>query len=290
VNNLPAVSVIVPVHNEESYIGACLDALLAQEYPGSKLEIIVVDNGSSDLTPAILSRYSNRVRVLNERRRGAAAARNTGIAAARGEIVAFTDADGVAKCDWLIHLVAPLEDPKVGIVGGRILALPPASAIEQYGEILTDHESSLAGRIPFAMTGNWASRTDEIRAVGGFDPEFLNGHDSDLSLRMFLAGFASRFQPAAVVYHVNEATFGGLFRQGFSHGKASVKLARKHASTYREMGVRRIHTHAYVGLVRDAWAIVTGRNRDRAFCSLCFNTGKKAGKIAGSFRYGRLEL
>lgn len=289
-NTFPSVSVIVPVFNEESCIGACLDALLAQEYPGSKFEIIVVDNGSSDLTPAILSGYSNRVKVLNERRRGAGAARNTGIAAASGEIVAFTDADGVAWRDWLVHLVAPLDDPGVGIVGGRILSLPPASAVEQYGELLTDHESSLGGQIPFAATCNWASRTDEIRAVGGFDPEFLRGQDSDLSLRMFLAGFGSRYQPAAVVYHRNEATFRGLFRQGFLHGMASVKLARKHASTYREMGIRRIHSDAYVDLVRNAWAIVTGRNRGRAFCSLCFNTGKKVGKIVGSFRYGRLEL
>jgi len=289
-NELPSVTIVVPVLNEEAAIGACLESLLGQEYPREKLEIIVVDNGSSDRSLEILSGYGQRLTLLNEQEPGPAATRNSGIAAANGEILAFTDADCVARGDWLMNLVSPLSEPEVGLVGGKILALPAATDIERYSEKLDDHGVSLNAPIPTAITMNWASRTADIRALGGFDPEFIQGEDSDLSLRMFLAGHTFRYQPSAIVYHRNEETYGKLFREGYRHGMASVRLVRKHRETYRKFGVRRIYLRSYLDLVRDLIALVIRARRTQALCSFCFHSGKKAGKIAGSFRYGRLEL
>ena len=288
---LPSVTIVVPVFNEEASIGACLDSLLGQEYPHEKLEIIVVDNGSSDRSLEILSTYTQRLILLNEQRRGPAATRNTGIAAANGEIIVFTDANCVAGSDdWLLSLVAPLSERQVGLVGGKILALPPASDIERYSETLDDHEKALGDRLPTAFTGNWASRTADIRALGGFDPEFIQGEDSDLSLRLFLAGHSFRYQPSAIVYHQNEETFGKLFQEGYRQGMASVRLARKHSETYRKFGVRRIYPQTYADLIWDLFAQLSSGKRTVAACSLCFHSGKKVGKIAGSFRYRRFEL
>ncbi len=286
----PSVSVVVPAFNEEACIRHCVQSLLRQEYPLERFEIIVVDNGSSDDTVAILSAYRSQIRILHETRRGPGAARNSGIFAANNEIIAFTDSDCVAEQHWLANLVKPLSDPQVGVVGGRIRAHEPVTEMERYRESLTDHESSIMGKIPTVATVNWASRTADIRALGGFDCELTQGEDSDLSMRMFFAGHAFRYQPDAVVFHRNEKTLAQLFRVGAKHGMASVRLARKHAASYREMGIRRVYPQTYSQLLKGCFAVLTGDKRQRALCDVCFQTGKKAGKILGSFRYGRLEL
>src|SRR5262245_61536984 len=104
------VSVIVPVFNGEKTLAACVESLLALKYPANDLELIVVDNASTDRTAEILALYRDRIRVVSENERGPAAARNNGLRAATHEIVAMTDADCVVDCDWLRFLVEPLQD------------------------------------------------------------------------------------------------------------------------------------------------------------------------------------
>ena len=91
-SHLPSVSVVVPVFNEEKSIQACIDSLLNQKYDAARVEIIVVDNGSTDRSTKILAGFGQKLNLLHEDRRGPAAARNSGIAAATGEVIAFTDA------------------------------------------------------------------------------------------------------------------------------------------------------------------------------------------------------
>ena len=99
-NNQPFISIIVPVYNGENIIGACLKSLLAQDYPKDKYEVIAVDNNSKDKTADIIKEYS--VHYLFESKvQGSYAARNTGVRHAKGEILAFTDADCVADKGWL---------------------------------------------------------------------------------------------------------------------------------------------------------------------------------------------
>src|SRR6266446_2916282 len=117
---LPRASVIVAAYNAQATLSECLESLLQLDYPHSHLEVLCVDNASTDATARILARYDGRVRTLREPRRGPAAARNTGVRHASGEVVAFTDADCVVERVWLRHLVSPLRDPRVGVVGGRI--------------------------------------------------------------------------------------------------------------------------------------------------------------------------
>ena len=102
-----AASVIVPVFNGADTIGECLASLLALDYPPSGFEIVVVDNGSTDGTAAVVAGLGGRVRLLHEPVRGASAARNRGVRAARGRLVAFTDADCAVEPHWLARLVEP---------------------------------------------------------------------------------------------------------------------------------------------------------------------------------------
>ncbi len=113
------VSVVVPAYNEERYLGRCLAALARQTYPADRFEVIVVDNGSTDATAELARRYG--VRVIAEPRKGVAYARQTGFEAARGEVIASTDADTVVPPFWVSRIAAHFwADPVLGAVYGPV--------------------------------------------------------------------------------------------------------------------------------------------------------------------------
>jgi glycosyltransferase involved in cell wall biosynthesis len=286
----PKVSVVVPVYNGEATIEDCVNSLLQIDFPASEREIILVDNASIDDTGKILSRFNDRIRVVHETKRGAAAARNRGIVSARGEIVAFTDADCVVERGWLANLVAPLTKESIGIVGGKILAKRPCNPIEAFGESIHDHEQAInVYEPPHVITMNWASRVSVLRE-NLFDEKFLRSQDVDLSYRILQRGYRFVFAPAAVVYHRNERTFAGLFKEGFTHGFHSVQLIKKHKAFLATCYKKRIDRKAPRALATSLKGYLAGRNRDFAICAFTFNLGKKIGKVSGSVRYGHLDL
>lgn len=286
----PFVSIVVPAFNAESSLDACLDSLLAQDYPPARRELLVVDNVSTDGTAALLARRAGPIQILRATRRGPAAARNVGLARARGEIIAFTDADCVADPAWLRHLVAPLEDPSIGISGGRILAFEPQTAAERFGERIHDHAVALSGqRLPYAITMSWASPRALLERLRFFDESLLRCEDVDLAYRVYVAGYRMAYVAEAVVYHRNEQTLAGLFREGVAHGLHSVPLLRKHATLVESHGHRRFDPKTYAAIVtdfREYWS----RSSEASLCSAVFNAGKKLGKIVGSVRFAHLEV
>jgi GT2 family glycosyltransferase len=288
VSHRPTVSVIVPAYNAAGTIGECLESLLALRYPPERLEIQVVDNGSTDGTGSALRAYGDRIAVVGEPTRGAAAARNAGVASSRGEVVAFTDADCVVDPDWLAELVGPLADVRVGIAGGAIRARPGANEVERFGEVLHDHRRAIeVFRPPYAITMNWASRREVLEAVGGFDERFVRCQDVDLSYRVVQAGYRLAFAPGALVYHHNESTLGGLFREGFVHGFHSVRARKRHDDFLRGLGHGRVGRPGYreVGV-----GLLASLRRREAPCEPVFDCGKKAGKLLGSVRFGYVDL
>ena len=127
---LPFVSVIIPVLNGERTIRECLASLIKMDYPVERREILVVDNGSTDSTAEIVKSFP--VRYLREERPGPSAARNKGIEAGKGEILAFTDADCVVTAGWLQELVRGFDSEKTGVVVGEVVAYPPQTPAERY--------------------------------------------------------------------------------------------------------------------------------------------------------------
>jgi cellulose synthase/poly-beta-1,6-N-acetylglucosamine synthase-like glycosyltransferase len=286
----PGVSVIVPARDEASVIEDCLNSLLDLSYPRPCHEIIVVDNGSTDDTRQRVRAYGDRVRLLIEERTGPAAARNRGVSEAAHGLVAFTDADCTVGPDWLSELLPPLEDPTVGIVGGTIRALHPENPVARFGERVHDHQQAIEGfEPPYAITMNWASPTALLRQHP-FEEELLRGEDSDLSLRLWAAGYRLAFSPGAVVHHRHRDSFRSLMYEGYQHGLWAVAVRKKRAALYRELGVRRWYPSTYLSLLRDGQRSLMGPNRADSFLSLLFNLGKKAGKVAGSVRFGFLSL
>jgi mycofactocin glycosyltransferase len=283
--------VIVPVYNGEATIAECLDSLLELRYPDDLLELLVVDNGSRDGTAAVLRGYGGRIVRLDESTRGPAAARNAGLRAARGEVVAFTDADCRVDPDWLTAIVAPLADWSTGIAGGTIRAMPPVGDVERFGEVIHDHRRAIeVYEPPYAITMNWASRRAVLQELGGFDERFRRGEDVDLSYRMIQAGYTLVFTPAAVVYHHNEDRLAGLFREGFAHGFHGVLALKHHEEFVGAFGHTRVDRRGYTAIGASVLDWVRGRDRNRSRCDAVFNSGKKAGKLLGSVRFGHLDI
>ena len=223
--NLPFVSVIVPVRDGGDTIAACLDAILATDYPADRREIIVVDNGSSDGTAALIQ--SRPVGYLHERQRGVSHARNSGIAASSGEILAFVDADCLVEPQWLTELVRPFEDPEVGAVAGDLQHVTPATAAERAAARLLGNWQRFAftSNPAYPITANAAYRRDVIDRIGGFDPQMIRAQDVELGLRFQeRSGRRLAYAERATARHRNRTTHLGFLRQqlGWAYGAGLV--------------------------------------------------------------------
>ena len=278
----PHVSVIVAIYNAAATLRDCLESLRQLDYPRRCLEILCVDNGSCDDSPRILDRYRDQFRIVHEKKRGPAAARNAGLRSAHGNVIALTDADCVVAPSWLQHLVQPLRDPAVGVAGGTILSRRPCNTIEAFGERIHDHGRALNEfRPPYAITMNWASRIEVLQAVGCFNEELLRCSDVDWSYRMVRAGYQTVYAPDAVVYHQNERTPWGLLREGYVHGFHAVKVLRLHAAFLQEV---RNEKRAQQGP-----SAAADRRRSplplwpAALWSQVFRLGKRVGRLHASF-------
>lgn len=226
---LPFVSVVVPARNAEATIGRCLTSLLRADYDPDRREILVVDNGSTDRTAQIVAFHP--VRRLFEPRRGPSAARNCGILAACGEIVAFTDADCVVTTGWLRALVGGFDSPEVWGVAGEIVAYPPTTPAQRYLAVRTARwqDRALRSRRPFPVTSNVAFRRETFERIGLFDPALIKAQDKDFGWRFFGAdGLRLAYRPDAVVLHRHRPTTWELFTQHVGWGYGAALLHRKY--------------------------------------------------------------
>ena len=228
------VSVVVPACDAESTIERTVQSLLGQEYPLGRFEVIVVENGSRDRTPSLLSSHGSRIRVVHEKRKGAAAARNAGLRVASYPYIAFTDADCVPDSSWLRELMAyAARNPWADFIGGPIVAHQPRSRIERFSEWLWDQERALHAQPPYAITANLLVRKALLFELGMFDEALLRGQDVDLSYRAHFRGARFGFADTAVVRHVNPRNLRQVFAKGLQHGHAVARLLEKYS---RELG------------------------------------------------------
>ncbi|HEY2823980.1 MAG TPA: glycosyltransferase [Gemmatimonadales bacterium] len=215
----PLVTVIVPVFNERDRIGACLRALEAQSYPRDRIETIVVDNGSTDGTPEVAQRMGG-VTVLVHPGGGSYAARNAGLTRAKGEVIAFTDADCLPDARWIEEGVRALtEGPYVGLVGGRIDVFPAdadaPSFIEALDMVVELRQDEFVRRpgAPFAATANAFTSRAVIQTVGPFRADLYSSGDVEFGTRVAAAGRAVVYAPDAMVRHPARATLRAAVRR-----------------------------------------------------------------------------
>ncbi len=236
----PRATVVVCAYNAEATLRACLASLRELRYPS--YEVILVDDGSTDGTRAIAEAFPE-FRLISHENRGLSVARNDGIRAATGEIIAFTDADCEADRDWLTFLVRRLLSENFSAVGGP--NLPPREAhwvpeIVAHAPggpshvLLTDHE---AEHVPGCNMAFWRSALAE---VGSFDPVFrMAGDDVDICWRLQDAGHRIGFAASALVWHRRRATVAAYLNQQRGYGRAEGLLSFKHPWRFNAIGSSR---------------------------------------------------
>jgi O-antigen biosynthesis protein len=283
----PSVTVVVPAYNAEATIDDCVGSLLELKEPVGGMEIIVVDNNSSDATLRLLKQYEGQIRILREQKRGASAARNRAIVEARGKILAFTDSDCIAEREWVSNLIPPLTDRRVGASGGRILSLEPCNWIEKYGEVMHDHRRAIEiYRRPYIIGMNFAVRRSIFDEVGLFDIDLLRGQDTDMGWRIHAAGYQIRYCSGAEVHHLNESTLRGLFFDGVDHGHSQVLLAAKYPHQQASSSVQM--RSAAKGIARRIMRGLMSKDRPTSVCELIYNSGKLYGQLKWSRSVNRI--
>jgi GT2 family glycosyltransferase len=244
-NHSPKVSVVVCSCNGAQTIAETLAALEDLEYPD--YEIIVIDDGSSDQTSAIASKHN--VRLICTENNGLSVARNHGLAAATGEIIAYIDDDAFPDPHWLTYLAAAFLRTDHAGIGGPNFAVPGDGAIADCvanapgGPIHVLLSDDLAEHIPGC---NMAFRREKLLAIGGFDPRFrVAGDDVDICWRLQERGWTLGFAPSAVVWHHRRNSIKGYLKQQFGYAKAEALLAEKWPAKYNNAGHVTWHGRLY---------------------------------------------
>lgn len=233
---LPFISVVVCSYNGARTIRDTLEGLAKVKYP--HFEAIVINDGSTDSTPEIASEYN--VRLINIPQGGLSNARNVGMRAAKGEIIAYIDDDAYPDLYWLMYLADTFVHTSYAGVGGPNIAPPGDGAIAEcvanapggpLHVLLSDRE---AEHIPGC---NMAFRKTCLQAIDGFDPQFRTaGDDVDICWRLQQQGWSLGFNPAAVVWHHRRNSVRAYWKQQQGYGKAEALLSQKFPEKYNAAG------------------------------------------------------
>ncbi|MBN2182871.1 MAG: glycosyltransferase [Sedimentisphaerales bacterium] len=234
--DLPRISVVLCSYNGSATIKETLDHLQKLDYPN--YEIIVVNDGSTDTTETIASQYD--VRLISVDNGGLSRARNIGLKAATGEIVAYIDDDAYPDPHWLSYLAYSFKTTNHAAVGGpniqpagnghiaECVANAPGGPIHV---LISDRQ---AEHIPGC---NMAFRKTHLDAIGGFDPQFrVAGDDVDVCWRILEKGWTIGFHPAAMVWHHRRNSIRTYWRQQVGYGKAETLLEKKWPEKYNPLG------------------------------------------------------
>ena len=244
----PTLSVVVCAYQEQDRLGRCLASLAALDYPG--LEVVVVDDGSTDATLEVAGRFA--VTVLAVPHGGLSAARNAGALRATGQLVAFLDADAACHPEWPYHLALSFEsDPSVVASGGPNLAMPGAGRVARAVDLAPGNPVEVltrADRAEHVPGCNSVFRRDVLLASGGYLPELTTaGDDVDLCWRLLDAGGTVGFSAAAQVHHERRGTVRGYLRQQRGYGRAERMVSGRHPHRFNRWGHATWRSSVYGG-------------------------------------------
>jgi glycosyltransferase involved in cell wall biosynthesis len=231
---------VIPVLDERLRLPHLLDALVHQQ-GAPDLEVVVVDNGSTDGTPDIAAAHPLRPKVVREPARGPYAARNAGWAAASGELIAFTDADCRPDAGWVAggcRAIAAGAD----LVGGAIIqqGSDHPTVWERYDRATYLRQDRFVSDQGFAATANLFIKDAVLDAVGPFRPELVASGDLELCWRAAEAGFVLAYAPDAIVRHHPRASFRETWALHRKLGSGFAELARagRRGSPWRDGALR----------------------------------------------------
>ncbi len=246
----PNVSILVACHNEALVVGSLVRGLAALHYPRSRLEIVLVDDGSDDGTGELLDRLTAGERHMRVLHRppgaggGKSGALNTAAAVARGEIVVIFDADHIPRRNVIDRLVRHFQDPRVSAVQGRCIVrnsvqsrLARSIAIDYFsGYLVNEYGRQALFELPAYGGANCAVRASTLRRLGGWNPDSVT-EDTDLTLRVVLLGERVRYDITAVDTEEGATTLARFVRQRYRWARGHQQVWRD----YRSLVLRSSH-------------------------------------------------
>ena len=283
----PDVSVLIPVRNGGTALSEQLAALEAQTFD-REWEVVVVDNASTDGTDRLLADWTARMprlRVVTDVGPGnASRSRNLAAEHARGDLLAFCDADDIVDRGWLAALVAATEH--ADLVAGRL-------DIDSLNDEVSRHWRSFAmpaagdpafGYLPYAVSANMAVRREAFLAVGGFDPAIPGpgSEEIDFCWRVQEAGFRFAYEPGAVVAYRFRTGLRPFVRQQFRYGRGEAALYSRHRDTMQHAAPRDLLRAAWYAVSRSQHVLRGRVHRGRYLGYVAYRLGRLAG--AARFR------
>ncbi|MBW6512542.1 MAG: glycosyltransferase [Desulfuromonadaceae bacterium] len=211
------MSVIIPTYRDWARLALCLDALRGQTLSPDRFEIIVVNNDPADVLPPGYA-FPVNATLLTEVRPGSYAARNRGVSASKGDILAFTDADCQPRPDWLASVLRCLEEhQEVTRIGGKVELMLPTdqalSAVQMYEKVFGFRQQDYVKEQGMAATANMIARRSVFDLVGEFDEGLMSGGDAEWGLRAQRAGSKIIYCDDCVVHHPPRASFAAVVQK-----------------------------------------------------------------------------
>lgn len=267
IDEFPLVSVIIPVKDQHEDLTECLQSLKNLDYPNDRLEIIVVDDGSKKEVSGIID--SSGVTIIRQAEsQGQATCRNIGAENARGDILAFIDADCTASNKWLKELVPFFSAVKVGAVGGCIDGYHQKSLLDRYEQVSSslnmgnrlllegDTDSSF-----YVPTANLLVTREAFLATGGFRSGMRIGEDVDFCWRLRNTGYNLLYVPQGSVAHKHRNRLGSMLKRRGEYGTSEAVLYRAHRDKKKTFLVSAFSGLSFLAftlavLLTDAWPVI----------------------------------
>jgi mycofactocin system glycosyltransferase len=248
--DLPVVTVVVPVRNRPEEIAECLESLLRLNYPKDLLEVIVVDDFSTDgLTREKVQEYVKSapsiVRLLTvDEHTGQSGCRNLGVMRARGEVIAFTDSDCLVEEDWLAKLTPYFRDDTMGVVGGGVDSYGFEKPLDKYEDVRSPLDmGKIAGEVgpdklvPYIPTCNVLVRRKAFLNVAGFNETLSVGEDVDLIWRVIESGYKGWYVPEGRVLHKHRNHWWPFLRRRAQYATSEAMLDKLHGNGKKKLPV-----------------------------------------------------
>lgn len=237
----PLVSVIIPVRNRPTEIKSCLESLARLDYPENRLEILVVDDASSDNTLEIINTFPVRVIPLSSHRQ-ASHCRNLAASMASGEILAFIDSDCLAEPQWLQELVPSFRDPDIVAVGGFVDGYHDESSLDCYEKVKSSlnlgswpRRSKKNDPFFYLPSCNLLVRREQFMGISGFKEKLSVGEDVDLCWRLRKQGHEIEYQPKGKIYHKHRNRLDAFCKRRFDYGTSEPMLHREHGEKIKRL-------------------------------------------------------
>lgn len=257
VESPPLVSIVIPVKNDARRLSVCLKSLTAQTYPDDRFEMIVVDNGSVDDSAS--AAIALGARVVSEPNRRVGGLRNLGVQQARGDVLAFVDADHELPDDWLANGVAAIRSPESpSAAGAPCLAPHSGTWVQIYWE---KHRLRAQDRrlVDWLGAGNMFVQREAFDRAGGFREDLVAAEDVDLCLRLQAQGGTILGDPAIRnIHHGEPSTLWQFCRKEYWRGSSGVKAFFLQGCPLRELPSLLFPAYHLAALAAFVAAIVFG--------------------------------